>query len=423
MALFQVLRGKAAKLLKKKFHDGYVYFTPDDGAIHIDVETDGEQKRMHVNPTAYQQAVAGGFEGTEEEFQKLIAMLPQFETTEHKDIDGINNPDSTEHYPSNKAMADYVNSQILAGKEIFVVNWEQSPEVCQADKTYAEIKAALENDVVTVIGKIKDGGETYATHEITIATDGKIYFRFVWYDETRGTMEKYFWLREDEYGYTIFSKPVSQQDWAENNEYSASYVKNRPGGYTLKTEETMTATYASRPGDVNCNVASAGGASLRNTLIAEFSDDILNAVLNNTLLCTAGESAEELNGMGWTRADTFYYKQIAFESPYGQKIPTIVLATTAGEKFLGYATYDKAGLYVFDRQIGSAPDYSATSVTAVEWPSIKTEDIKIPLKYLEEAPTAGSVDAIGDLYETGILTPAYQNGTFYTAPTGEVYTI
>ena len=224
MALFQVLRGKAAKLLKKKFHDGYVYFTPDDGAIHIDVETDGEQKRMHVNPTAYQQAVEGGFEGTEEEFKNLTAMLPQFETTEHKDIDGINNPDSTEHYPSNKAMTDYVNSQILAGKEIFVVNWTQSPEVCQADKTYAEIKAALENDVVTVVGKTKNDGTTYATHEITIATDGKIYFRFIWCDETRGTMEKYFWLQEDEHVNSIPPQPVSQQDWAENNEASASYV-------------------------------------------------------------------------------------------------------------------------------------------------------------------------------------------------------
>lgn len=50
MALFQILRGKAAKLSSKVFHDGYAYFTPDDGGFYIDAEVDGEQKRIRVNP-------------------------------------------------------------------------------------------------------------------------------------------------------------------------------------------------------------------------------------------------------------------------------------------------------------------------------------------------------------------------------------
>ena len=50
MALFQILRGKAANLASKAFHDGYAYLTPDDGAFYIDAETDGEQKRIHINP-------------------------------------------------------------------------------------------------------------------------------------------------------------------------------------------------------------------------------------------------------------------------------------------------------------------------------------------------------------------------------------
>ena len=175
-----------------------------------------------------------------------------------------------------------------------------------------------------------------------------------------------------------------QGDYQQNNPTAPDYIKNRPGGYTVKTEETVTATYESRPGDISCNEASAAGASLRNVLIADFSEDILNAVLNNTLLCTAGKSAEKLNGMEWTQAGTFYYKQIAFESQYGQKIPTIVLATTAGEKFLGDAQYNVAGLYVFDQKLASQADYEAIVVTAVEWPRIKFEDIKIPEKYLPE---------------------------------------
>ena len=50
MALFQILRGKAANLAGKAFHDGYAYLTPDDGAFYIDAETDGKQKRIHINP-------------------------------------------------------------------------------------------------------------------------------------------------------------------------------------------------------------------------------------------------------------------------------------------------------------------------------------------------------------------------------------
>lgn len=201
-----------------------------------------------------------------------------------------------------------------------------------------------------------------------------------------------------------------QPDYQQNDLTAPDYIKNRPGGYTVKTEETVTATYESRPGDISCNEASAAGASLRNVLIADFSEDILNAVLNNTLSCTAGKSAEELNGMEWTQAGTFYYKQIAFESQYGQKIPTIVLATTAGEKFLGDAQYNVAGLYVFDHKLASQADYEAIVVTAVEWPRIKFEDIKIPEKYLpEQASDIVILDSFrGHSYED--LIPLVQSG-------------
>lgn len=43
---------------------------------------------------------------------------------------------------------------------------------------------------------------------------------------------------------------------------------------------------------------------------------------------------------------------------------------------------------------------------------------KLNEKYL---PEVDEVDALVTLAESGIVTPAYQDGTFYTAPTGEVY--
>ena len=393
MALFQVLRGKAEKLLKKKFHDGYVYFTPDDGAIHIDVETDGEQKRMHVNPTAYQQAVEGGFEGTEEEFQKLTAMLPQFETTEHKDIDGINNPDSTDHYPSTKAMADYVNSQILAGKEIFVVNWTASPEVCQADKTYEEIKSALENDVVTVIGKTENDGQTYATHEITIATGGKIYFRFVWYDETRGTMEKYFYLQDNEYGGSTNPQPVSQQDWAENNEESASYVKNRPGAYDITDDRIMEVNLVAAPigrPENEKNYADFVYTDISRIYACLVSTNIVglrDACNTRSIYFTdKGNSSDIKEPLHLSSDGKYIYSENydrEYDSSVGDKRVFKILIALEDNLTIYKITYPKAGIYA-----ANTPDQAGTYWhDSMAWVSKVTTKVKIPNEYID-APQA-----------------------------------
>lgn len=346
-------------------------------------------------------------------FMTATAML---ELSSYKDTTKISDSASTDHYPSNKVMADYVNSQILAGKEIFVVNWEQSPEVCQADKTYAEIKAALENDVVTVIGKTKDGRETYATHEITIATDGKIYFRFVWYDETRGTMEKYFWLQENEYGSGTKSQSVSQQDWAENNEYSASYVKNRPGGYTVHHADTIKANAKDfpTPATVLTSHYIQQDIYFGIILMRENIDDLSLALKNGTV--------ESNNSLTWVSGENYYYTNEVFSTAKNGWFPKCVVILKENTTVKG-VKFPKIGIYTTGTDIFGNGWMPYNSDFYISWIHNWSEDMKIPLKYLEEAPTAGSIDAISDLYETGILTPAYQNGTFYTAPTGEVYTI
>ena len=37
MALFKILRGDSSSLTSQDLHDGYAYFTPDDGRFYIDV--------------------------------------------------------------------------------------------------------------------------------------------------------------------------------------------------------------------------------------------------------------------------------------------------------------------------------------------------------------------------------------------------
>lgn len=52
MALFKILKGDSSRIDTSitPFHDGYAYFTPDDGGFYIDSEDNGEQKRIRINP-------------------------------------------------------------------------------------------------------------------------------------------------------------------------------------------------------------------------------------------------------------------------------------------------------------------------------------------------------------------------------------
>ena len=43
MALFKINKGDSTRLESQKAHEGYAYFTPDDGKFYIDVAGDGTQ--------------------------------------------------------------------------------------------------------------------------------------------------------------------------------------------------------------------------------------------------------------------------------------------------------------------------------------------------------------------------------------------
>lgn len=52
MSLFKILKGDSSRIDTSvtPFHDGYAYFTPDDGGFYIDSEDDGVQRRIRINP-------------------------------------------------------------------------------------------------------------------------------------------------------------------------------------------------------------------------------------------------------------------------------------------------------------------------------------------------------------------------------------
>jgi hypothetical protein len=51
MSLFKILRGDSSRISMDvtEFHEGYAYFTPDDGGFYIDAIADDEQKRIRVS--------------------------------------------------------------------------------------------------------------------------------------------------------------------------------------------------------------------------------------------------------------------------------------------------------------------------------------------------------------------------------------
>jgi len=51
------------------------------------------------------------------------------------------------------------------------------------------------------------------------------------------------------------------------------------------------------------------------------------------------------------------------------------------------------------------------------------EDNAVKWKALPKLEEFGATDALTALTEVGFITPAQQNGIFYTSPTGEIYTI
>lgn len=72
MAIFKILKGAKSRIGTETtpFHEGYAYFTPEDGGLYIDSTDSGSQKRIRVTgPTD------NILELTQEEYEELEKML------------------------------------------------------------------------------------------------------------------------------------------------------------------------------------------------------------------------------------------------------------------------------------------------------------------------------------------------------------
>lgn len=75
MALFKILKGDSSRISTDvtAFHDGYCYFTPDDGGFYIDAVVNDENKRIRVtspgadgSTAVYATLLASGWENSQQ---------------------------------------------------------------------------------------------------------------------------------------------------------------------------------------------------------------------------------------------------------------------------------------------------------------------------------------------------------------------
>ena len=59
MALFKILKGDSSRISTDitPFHDGYAYFSSNDGGLYIDAVVNGVNKRIRINPSYESRAV------------------------------------------------------------------------------------------------------------------------------------------------------------------------------------------------------------------------------------------------------------------------------------------------------------------------------------------------------------------------------
>lgn len=87
MSLFKVLRGNSSRIGTETtpFHDGYAYFTTDDGGFYIDATVGADNRRIRVNPKGILAEEKGAPEGVaelNENSQVVMSQLPIYVQSE-----------------------------------------------------------------------------------------------------------------------------------------------------------------------------------------------------------------------------------------------------------------------------------------------------------------------------------------------------
>lgn len=76
MSLFKILRGASSRISTETtpFHDGYAYFTPDDGAFYIDANNGEAEERIRINSKPVLSATQPTGQKANDEWLEIISV-------------------------------------------------------------------------------------------------------------------------------------------------------------------------------------------------------------------------------------------------------------------------------------------------------------------------------------------------------------
>ena len=153
MSLFKIFKGKAVNL-PTDMHDGYAYFTTDDGKFYIDALVDGILKRTLINPTAdttgkvKSATTAEWVQQTSLTSEKdVIYVYTDYQTDNGKNIPGIKIGDGLA-YVVDLPFVDTIYMKHIADTDIHItaeerVKWNKA--------ITADVKSTDENLVLSLV--------------------------------------------------------------------------------------------------------------------------------------------------------------------------------------------------------------------------------------------------------------------------------
>lgn len=182
----------------------------------------------------------------------------------------------------------------------------------------------------------------------------------------------------------VSKNDIVQSDWNQNNETKSDYIKNRIC-YEEEVPEEIIAewrTYGSYYAEVTLSKPLIVGKTY-NT----YSDSIME------------QKTAVLNADG-----------------------SIALSMVGRIEFVGGGAVTQPSDYPEQPAFWNGPP-NAGSVLKIAIPA-STNITKIPNKFIDyDGASVASIDALQTLSESGLITPAQQDGTFYTSPSGEIYVL
>ena len=170
MALFKVLRGNSASLMDQPLHDGYAYFTPDDGRFYIDVQLDTPPYLSYMHGTVDGKTVYR----IEIESKTWAELITTKSDIGHEHIMHEIVPVQTKTYTNIIGTADTWNDETFFYGSIKPIDWYAIWKIKYRIRTYVPGKNGYDQTAEVVISGDQATMRSYASMN-TVSTAAAYY--------------------------------------------------------------------------------------------------------------------------------------------------------------------------------------------------------------------------------------------------------